>query len=108
MRTAIPSFSTLVSPLHNLLEIVYARAGGKRTKTAVARVLLAEAGWTYTHQKAFECCQNALSHTKTLSHTSYEKRVCLYTDASQEFWSAIATQVPPGDLVRDRDSGPAW
>jgi hypothetical protein len=98
MRTAIPSFSTLVSPLHKLLEVVYARAGGKRTKTAVARVLLAEAGWTDTHQKAFECCQNALSHATTLSHPSYEKRVCLYTDASQEFWSAIATQVPPGDL----------
>jgi transposase InsO family protein len=98
MRTAIPSFSTLVSPLHKLLEIVYTRAGGKRTKTAVARVLIADAGWTDTHQKAFECCQNALSHATTLSHPSYEKRVCLYTDASQEFWSASATQVPPGDL----------
>jgi hypothetical protein len=81
MRTAIPSLSTLVSPLHKLLEIVYTRADGKCTKTAVARVLIAEAGWTDTHQKAFECCQNALSHATTLSHTSYEKRVCLYTDA---------------------------
>jgi RNase H-like domain found in reverse transcriptase/Reverse transcriptase (RNA-dependent DNA polymerase)/Integrase zinc binding domain/Integrase core domain len=103
MRTAIPSFSTLTAPLHNLLECVYSVTGGKRTKTAVARILLSGAGWREMHTEAFKSCQNALSHAATLAHPSRDKRVCLYTDASQEFWSAIATQVPYGDLDSPRE-----
>ena len=98
MRTAIPAFSTLVSPLHTLLETAYARAGGKRTKAAVSRILLSEVGWTGAHAEAFEKCQNALANATTLAHPSPEKRICLYTDASQDFWSSIATQVLPEDL----------
>jgi hypothetical protein len=33
-----------------------------------------------------------------LAHPSDEKRLCLYTDASDQFWSAVVTQVPPEDL----------
>jgi RNase H-like domain found in reverse transcriptase len=98
MRTSIPSFSALTSPLHQVLEDVYARAGGKRTKTSAARILLSEAGWTEKHAEAFKSCQTALAQATTLAHPASDKRVCLYTDASQDFWSAIATQVPPSDL----------
>ena len=97
MRTSIPSFSELVSPLHELLEAVYVRSG-KRTKTAAARISLHEVGWSADHLRVFESCQTALANATTLAHPSPDKRVCLYTDASQDFWSAIATQVPPSDL----------
>jgi hypothetical protein len=97
MRTAIPSFSELVFPIHELLEAVYARSG-KRTKKAAARISLHEVGWNADHQQVFKSCQTALAHATTLAHPSTDKRVCLYTDASQDFWSAIATQVPPSDL----------
>jgi Reverse transcriptase (RNA-dependent DNA polymerase)/RNase H-like domain found in reverse transcriptase len=33
-----------------------------------------------------------------LEHPSLDKRLCLYTDASLEFWSSVITQVPPADL----------
>jgi RNase H-like domain found in reverse transcriptase len=104
MRTAIPSFSTLTAPLRNLLECVYSLTGGKRTKTAVARIILSSAGWNDMHTGAFKSCQNALSQAATLAHPSRDKRVCLYTDASQEFWSAIATQDPHGDRNSPREN----
>jgi hypothetical protein len=97
MRTAIHSFSELVFPIPELLEAVYARSG-KRTKKAAARISLHEVGWNADHQQVFKSCQTALAHATTLAHPSTGKRVCLYTDASQDFWSAIATQVPPSDL----------
>jgi hypothetical protein len=34
----------------------------------------------------------------TLAHPSSALRLCLYTDASDAFWSAVVTQVPPPDL----------
>jgi Reverse transcriptase (RNA-dependent DNA polymerase) len=101
MRTAIPSFSTLVAPLHQLLEDVYARAGGRRTKTSVARIPLSEVGWTDEHAETFRACQKALVQTTELSHPSKDKRVCLYTDASQDFWSPVSrsTSRAPSFLV---------
>jgi RNase H-like domain found in reverse transcriptase len=39
-----------------------------------------------------------LENETTLAHPAPDKRLCLYTDASQDYWSAIATQVPPADL----------
>ena len=76
---------------------MYVRSG-KRTKTAAARISLHAVGWSADHLRVFESCQTALANATTLAHPSPDKRVCLYTDASQDFWSAIATQVPPSDL----------
>jgi RNase H-like domain found in reverse transcriptase len=98
MRTAIPSFTQLVSPLQRLLEAVYVAAAGTRTRTAVAKISLSQVGWDGSHTDAMQACKDALQHSVTLAHPSPSKRLCLYTDASNEFWSAIATQVPPEDL----------
>jgi RNase H-like domain found in reverse transcriptase/Reverse transcriptase (RNA-dependent DNA polymerase)/Integrase core domain/Integrase zinc binding domain len=97
MRMAIPAYTELLSPLHTLLEAVYARSG-KRTKVAASRIQLLDVGWSSDHLRVFKSCQTALAHATTLAHPSSAKRLCLYTDASQDFWSAIATQVPPSDL----------
>jgi hypothetical protein len=97
MRTAIPSFSELLSPLQSILELVYAKAG-HRTKSAVSRIPLLEVVWDPSHLAVFKSCQTALANATTLAHPSADKRICLYTDASQDFWSAIITQVPPSDL----------
>jgi RNase H-like domain found in reverse transcriptase len=83
MRTSLLAFTTMIAPLHCLMEKVYARAGNKRTKAAVAKISLA--GWTEEHTQCFQACQSALEHSVTLAHPSLEKRVCLYTDASNEF-----------------------
>jgi RNase H-like domain found in reverse transcriptase len=74
---------------------VYARANGRRTKTAAAQIPLSEVGWTALHADAFSACKTALENAVVLAHPSDEKRLCLYTDASDHFWSAVVTQVPP-------------
>jgi hypothetical protein len=98
MRTGLPGYSTMVSPLHALMEATYETAGGKRTKHAVSKVALADVGWSEEHMACFLQCQNALENLVTLAHPSPEKRICMYTDASSDFWSSITTQVPPEDL----------
>jgi hypothetical protein len=79
MRTAVPEFAQLVSPLHHLLEAVYDKAGGERTKRAAAQVALSDAGWNGAHIDAFKACKAALEQATTLAHPSLERRVCLYT-----------------------------
>jgi hypothetical protein len=59
-RSSLPDFARLIGPLHDLLEIVYHAAQGKRTKTASAKVLLSEVGWTALHEETFHACQSAL------------------------------------------------
>jgi RNase H-like domain found in reverse transcriptase len=102
MRTSIPSFATLIAPLHILLESVYQAAGGKRTKTAAAKVQLHLVGWTSHHADVLAACKESLLHAATLAHPSPDRRLCLYTDASQDYWSSMATQVPPADLELPR------
>jgi Reverse transcriptase (RNA-dependent DNA polymerase)/RNase H-like domain found in reverse transcriptase len=99
MPTAVPNYSSMISPLHSLLEEVYRTVGGKRTKSAVSKILLSAVGWTAGHSVCFRTCQEALEYVVTLAHVSQTKRVCLYTDASTSFWSSITTQVPPEDLA---------
>jgi RNase H-like domain found in reverse transcriptase len=98
MRTAIPSFTQLVSPLQRLFEAVYVAAAGTRTRTAVAKISLSQVGWDGSYTDAMQACKDAFLHSVTLAHPSPSKRLCIYTDASNEFWSEIATQVPPADL----------
>jgi RNase H-like domain found in reverse transcriptase/Integrase zinc binding domain/Integrase core domain len=97
MRTSIPDYARLVAPLHAALEHVYS-VSRKRTRAAAANVLLVETGWGETELAVFGACKNALEHATILSYPTMTKRLCLYTDASDRFWSAIVTQVPHADL----------
>ena len=99
MRTSIPSFATLISPLQDLLEAVYSHAG-KRTKSAASKILLSKVGWSPSHAESFRVCQQAIEHAVTLAHPHSGKRLCVYSDASSVFWSAVITQVPPEHLDR--------
>jgi RNase H-like domain found in reverse transcriptase len=98
MRTGLPNYSVMIAPLHALIEAAYGRAGGKRTKNAVSKVMLCDVGWSAEHEKCFRLCQSALENLVTLAHVTPQKRICMYTDASSDFWSSITTQVPPEDL----------
>lgn len=99
MRNAIPEFITIIRPLSDLMESVYDFAG-KRTKRAVARILLDKVGWSQTETDAFQRAKNALVHQVTLAYRDEALRLCVYTDASDVVWSGIVTQVPPEDLSK--------
>ncbi len=93
MRSSIPNYSEVIEPLHNLMEEVYSRAGGKRTKRAV-RNLSITAEWGATHDVAFRAIIKQLAAAVKLSHPKSEFELCLFTDASDTHWSGILTQAP--------------
>ena len=100
MRNAIPNFTTLIRPIHELMEKVYARSG-QRTKRSITRINLSDLGWNQDHLDTFDKCKSALQHQVTLAHYDDTKRICVYTDASDICWSGIVTQIPPENINLD-------
>ena len=99
VKDGITTFTHIIQPLHIVMERVYTQAG-KRTERAVARIQLVALGWGASELSVFEKCKHALAHQVTLAHRKAEMRLCLYTDASDNGWSGMFTQVPQGDLVK--------
>ena len=99
VKSTIPNFTSLIMPLQELLEKAYA-SSGKRTKRKVSRVCLQTLGWNDYHAQAFQACKDALAKRVTLAHRDIEKRLCVFTDASEFFWGGIVTQIPTGDITK--------
>ncbi|GMF60896.1 unnamed protein product [Phytophthora fragariaefolia] len=97
---SLPAFNKLVNPLSLFMEKVYAAAGGRK-KSLVRRVKLREVGWSEVELAALQSCKEALEHALTLAHPDPEKRLCVFTDASDEHWGGAITQVPQNHLHRD-------
>ncbi|KAH9184507.1 hypothetical protein AeNC1_013517, partial [Aphanomyces euteiches] len=97
MRANIPEYSALVALLTKLLDIG-AKVAASRKKTALARVSLSSIGWCEDHVECFESVKTTLQRMVPLAHPDPDKMVCMYTDASDGLWGAIATQVPLDDL----------
>ncbi len=97
MSTAIPDFARRVQPLNNLLEDAY-RQKGRRTKRCIRNVALYALGWGTTHERAFKDLQQSLCSAVELAFHDPSKTVCIYTDASDQYWSAVITQVTAAAL----------
>jgi RNase H-like domain found in reverse transcriptase len=97
MRSSMPMYTALVSPLNLFLETVY-NAAGAHTKKAAGKLTLRDLGWDAVHAETCLRCKCALAPATTLAHPRDDKRLCVFTDASQTFWSAEVTQVPSEDL----------
>ncbi|ETV74095.1 hypothetical protein H257_11397 [Aphanomyces astaci] len=82
MRSSIPCYTELVVPLRQLLD-------------AATNVV----GWDVGHLPCFDKIKESLLTMVSMAHPRVDMMVCLYTDASDSFWGAIATQVPFEDLV---------
>lgn len=93
LRTSIAGFQDFTAPLHAFMASVYASVG-KRTKRAIARVSLSSLGWSISHDSTFEACKQAIIHCTTLSHRNHDKRLCIYTDASDTHRPRILTHIP--------------
>ena len=93
MRSVIPQYITLTAPLAEILEKVYAREGSL-TKRAASKVILRTVGWGQEHSKAFKDLNQALQYAATLAHPDPRKLLCLFTEASDNHWSGVLTQVP--------------
>ena len=97
MRSSIPCYTELVAPLRQLLDEATKTIGSAK-KTKLIKVQLAAIGWVDDHLACFTRIKKALLAMVPLAHPRADMMVCLYTDASDGFWGAIATQVPFDDL----------
>ena len=59
--------------------------------------------WGPTHVKKFEELKEILTNAATLAYQDSEKTICLCSDASDRFWSAVVTQILPDQLALPRD-----
>ncbi len=91
-----PKINEVTLTLHNFLENIYQKAG-KRTRRALTSISLNALGWNNEHIRSFQNCKEVLAHQCTLVHRDESKRLCLFTDANDNVWSGILTQVPHSD-----------
>ena len=100
MRASIPCYSELTAPLYEILEAAMTSAGSRK-KNKLLRVPLASVGWDERHDECVRKTKDALLCIVPLAHPRADHMVCLFTDASQDFWGACATQVPLLDAPKD-------
>jgi RNase H-like domain found in reverse transcriptase len=107
MRSSLPLFAEKVAPLQDILEVVYTEAKG-RTKKKSTLVSL-EGKWSQTCEKAFRSLQEDILTLMTTAHPEPAKRVCIYTDDSDTFYSGMITQIPEHHLdlaVQEKEHQP--
>ena len=98
LREKVPLLTKESEPLKKLLNSVME---GKRRTKRVAKGIKLKDKWDESHKQAFAAVKNALSNAVTLCHVDRNKEMCLFTDASEDHWGAILTQVPKEDLDKD-------
>jgi RNase H-like domain found in reverse transcriptase len=107
MRSSLPLFAEKSAPLQDLLEVVYQEAKGRIKKKTTSVSL--EEKWKETCEKAFRQLQEDVQTLMTTAHPDLKQRVCVFTDASDLFYSGMITQVPEHHLdlpVHDQQHQP--
>ena len=95
MRSAIPDYSRVVSPLHNLMEQCYSRSG-KRTKRSVCNIALS-GQWGADYTSSFNQIREHLANALKLAHPKPDHFLCFFSDASETHWASVITQVPKAE-----------
>ncbi|KAG6622734.1 Retrotransposon protein, Ty3-gypsy subclass [Phytophthora cinnamomi] len=99
MRQNIPQYTQMVSPLLAVIDAAAKIAGGRKPKQ-LSRVYIAAVGWNQEHVDALRAIRQDLCDMVPLAHPDASKVVCLYCDASQDFWGAICTGVDQSNLSK--------
>ena len=91
MATAIPAFNVRIAPLLDILEQAY-QMSGKRTKNFILSMPLGNLSWGDAHEDAFRSMQTSIPNSIKFSYPKREKVLCLFTHASDRFWSSVVSQ----------------
>ena len=88
MRDSVPDFARRYLPLQERLDVVL--AGRRRTKRVASAVAIT---LTAVEMAAWDKVKKALVTSVELAHPDDKLEMCLFTDASNEGWSILITQV---------------
>lgn len=78
-----------------MLELNYTKQKNRKKNRFSNRPISA---WGDEHNDAFQHLITALKEHATLATADPEKRLCLFTDASEQHWSGVLTQVNQSEL----------
>ena len=102
-----PKRAERMAPLLKVLDEAYAKSG-KGTKCSIRNMSLNSLSGGPTHETSFRDLQDSLKSTDTLAYPDAERVICVFTDASEKFWSAVVTQrknnrldLTPGQLQHE-------
>lgn len=99
MAGSIPDFARRTAPLVAILEEAY-KISGSRKKKSIKNIKLSSLSWGAEQENAFKSIQETLQNSIKLCYPRKEKTICVYTDASDNYWSGIVTQIDPEDLKK--------
>ena len=98
IRGMIPQYSRITLPLQNVLNAALAKTK-RRSKQQAAKLPLSQHGWTTEHSDAYATLKQAVAACVTNAHPDEDKEFCLFTDASEDSWGAVLTQVPAAEYA---------
>lgn len=93
----VSEFQRIVATLEKLLESTY-RKTGRQTKRSIHGLAIRKLSWGAKELNAFYSLQDSLRHAIQLAHPNPNKTICVYNDASKQYWSGVVTQVYPAYL----------
>ena len=79
------------------------RTNPKRTKRSVRNVKLTSTSWGPKHLAAWQKLKDAVATSVTRAVYDPTKQTCVWTDASNRFWSGVITQCEPGEQDKPKD-----
>ena len=95
-RGANDNFAYHSSCLWELLEAIYVKAKSRK-RNRFKNIPLKDVGWRDAHEIAFNAIKGMLAESQTNAFPVPGARMCLFTDASERFYSAMLTQVVDWD-----------
>ena len=100
IRGKIPRYAQHVAPLQDILQKAL-QTCKRRTKAQAAGVQLSAVGWGEESKAAFKGLKVAISSAVKLTLPDASCEFCLMTDASEDHWGAVLTQVNAEEFVSD-------
>jgi hypothetical protein len=100
LRTSVPNYAQLADPLLQMLRRCQDAVG--KTKTRLRSYGLSQL-WGSDADRQFKDLRSAIVERVTLSHPDHGKALCMHTDASQDYYAAVLTQMPHEDLEKNAD-----
>jgi RNase H-like domain found in reverse transcriptase len=94
-RTSVPNYAQLADPLLQMLRRCQDAVG--KAKTRLRSYGLSQL-WVSDADRQFKVLRSAIVERVTLSHADQGKALCMHTDASQDYYEAVLTQMPQEDL----------
>ena len=96
MRTFLPKYADVTRPLYVLLEKIM-KGMTSRKSSDLKKIDLSKV-WNEEAAAAWENVRNLLIQAVTLAVIDPQKVQCVYTDASQQCWSVVVTQIEESEL----------